>query len=107
MKDQQLAESEWVTRGTDPCTSETLSWNIPLFDPDFTVNKKVEGVLQQVGDLMVYSIDYSYQNGQLVITDTLPTPPGGGALRIVSIGPVPFSGAAPAICCRVYYMDAA
>jgi len=95
MKDQQLAESEWVTRGTDPCTSETLSWNIPLFDPDFTVNKKVEGVLQQVGDLMVYSIDYSYQNGQLVITDTLPTPPGGGALRIVSIGPVPFSGAAP------------
>ncbi|HNZ30221.1 MAG TPA: hypothetical protein PKJ42_09525, partial [Candidatus Goldiibacteriota bacterium] len=86
MKDSNIGGGEWV--GFDgTCQHDSTSWTIPLLPPDFTINKKVEGNLQDAGDLFVYSIDYSYQNGQLVITDPLNFGVNSANVSIVSAGP--------------------
>jgi hypothetical protein len=55
----------------------------------FTMSKTTEGEVQAQGDLVLYSINYTYWNGQLTLTDTIP---GGGDLQLVSFGPAGMTG---------------
>ena len=77
------------------CNLSTLSWSIPVPSPTFSVYKKAEGVAQNDGDLILYTIDYTYGNGQLTITDNLPA---GGVFRFVKAGPgAPVLTASPSV----------
>ncbi len=80
MKDANLNESEWATR--DACTSESLTWAMPPLQPGFSIRKRAEGVLQDVGDLVVFAIDFTYQKGILQLTDSMPP-----YLKLVAYGP--------------------
>jgi len=86
-KDNNMNEGEWHTLGA--CETESISWTIPVFTPDYSLHKSAEGVIQNVGDLVLFSIDYNYQNGPLTITDNIP---GGGNLELVSVGPSTITG---------------
>ena len=91
MKDNNLAESEWDTISGGTCgdddTYTSAAWSIPVPTADYTIHKRAEGVLQDVGDLLLYSIDFEYGNGPLVITDDLPFP-ATGQFTIDSVGPL-------------------
>jgi len=72
------------------CEMNVVSWTVPAPPADsLTLNKRVEGVLQNVGDLVLFSVDYTYGNGPLTITDAIP---GGGSLALVSVGPSSITG---------------
>lgn len=90
MKDSNLAESEWPNLAGGDCGSQDTyispGWTIPKPTSDFSLVKRVEGVLQDVNDLVLFSIDYTYANGTLTITDTIPNPPSG-QFQLVSVGP--------------------
>ncbi len=81
--------SLWTALSNGACSTSgsgaVLSWSLPTPPANsVTLDKRVEGVLQSVGDLVLFSIDYTYGNGSLTITDALP---GGGSLALVSVGP--------------------
>jgi hypothetical protein len=89
MKDSNLNAPEWVGSsicGLDPAA---LSWNIGSIAKNFSISKRTEGVVQVQNDLVLFSIDYEYWNGNLTITDTVP---GGGDLALVSFGPSAIAG---------------
>ncbi len=84
-----FGSSNWAALTNGACSSSgsgtVLSWSLPTPPANsVTLDKRVEGVLQSVGDLVLFSIDYTYGNGPLTITDSLP---GGGSLALVSVGP--------------------
>jgi uncharacterized repeat protein (TIGR01451 family) len=89
MKDANLNSGDWA--GRPACSSEPapISWTIGTMVKGFSVSKRTEGVLQAQNDLVLYSIDYSYWNGPLTITDIVP---GGGLLTLVSFGPTSMTG---------------
>ena len=62
---------------------------MPLLPSEFNIRKRVEGVIQEQNDLVLFSVDYSYSNGRLTITDTIPSA-WGGDLALVSYGPTSF-----------------
>jgi hypothetical protein len=88
-KDYYLDGTAWV--GLDACHIQKLSWTIGTPPKQFTVHKRAEGVVSNVGDFILYSIDYTYGNGQLTITDPLPA-----NLKIVSVGPLSIASGAGA-----------
>lgn len=87
-----IYKSEWQGLGaceTGVSVGMPLTWQIPIPPATFTIRKRAEGVLQLTNDLVLFSIDYEYGNGQPTITDVLP---GGGQLSLVSYGPNPIPG---------------
>ncbi len=92
MEDSNFSEGNWDD-STTTCVSNrnhgyiSPGWTIPKPASDFSLVKRVEGVLQDVGDLVLFSIDYTYANGTLIITDTIPNPPSG-QFQLVSVGPL-------------------
>jgi len=68
------------------CDFQVLSWIVPVPAQSVTVQKNVEGTLALVGDLVLYSVDYTYSNGAATISDPIP---GGGCLALVDCGPNP------------------
>lgn len=76
------AGNNWV--GLGQCNSGVLSWKVPVRDADFSVHQRVEGILTDPGDLVLFSIDYEYANGKMIIMGELP---GGGLLEFVDAGP--------------------
>ncbi len=89
MKSANLASSDWAGFQSNACANngdtKIFSWPLPTPPANsITLDKRVEGVLQSVGDLVLFSMDYTYGNGPLTITDSLP---GGGSLALVSVGP--------------------
>jgi hypothetical protein len=77
--------------GLSGCQLNTISWNIGTPPQQFSIHKRAEGVVNSVGDLILYSIDYTYGNGQLIINDPLPA-----NLKIVSVGPAAIASGAGA-----------
>ncbi|HDQ25659.1 MAG TPA: hypothetical protein ENN43_02810 [bacterium] len=93
MKDNNLNDGEYHTQTA--CQRGSLSWTIPTLPPTLNIHKRAEGVLQLANDLVLFSIDYSYANGQPTITDQIPNIPGT-TITLVSAGPMGFySGPAP------------
>ena len=82
MKDQ-LYRGDWV--GLSNCqTNSSVSWQIPMLPRNFTLHKRVEGIANESGDLVLYVIDYEYANGPLTITENIP---GAGRMELVEAGP--------------------
>lgn len=91
MKDQ-MYRGDWTM--ISPCQKNSANtWSIPLFTPDFTMRKRVEGIANEPNDLVLYSIDYEYMNGSLSITDTIP---GSGRYSLVDAGPGSMITSSPA-----------
>ncbi|GEM_PF-1879051 len=88
-KDYYEGSGDWT--GISGCQLQTLSWAIGTPPKEFTIHKRAEGVVNSVGDLILYSIDYTYGNGQLIINDPLPA-----NLKIVSVGPAVIASGAGA-----------
>ncbi len=89
MKDANLNAGDWAGRPACSCEPTPVTWTIGTIPKGFNISKRTEGVLQAQNDLVLYSIDYSYWNGQLKITDIVP---GGGQLTLVSWGPLSMVG---------------
>jgi hypothetical protein len=88
MKDNSIGAGEW--QGLPACQANSSNnWTMPLLPKGFTMSKRAEGVLQLTNDLVLYSIDYEYWNGRLLITDSIP---GAGNLTLVSWGPQAMTG---------------
>jgi uncharacterized repeat protein (TIGR01451 family) len=99
MGQSNLNEGSWITpQACAPNSSGYISpgWAIPTPDCDFTLHKRAEGVLAVATDLLLYSIDYTYSNGKLTITDQIPSP-SSGAFTLVSVGPASMWTGTPAI----------
>ncbi len=88
-KDYYEGSGDWT--GISGCQLNSLSWSIGVPAKEFTIHKRAEGVLNSTGDYILYSIDYTYGNGQLKITDPLPA-----NLKIVSVGPAAIASGAGA-----------
>jgi uncharacterized repeat protein (TIGR01451 family) len=87
MKDANLNEGDWTALsgncdGTDANNSN--SWTIPVPPANVALQKRAEGVITNVGDMVLFSMDYTFGNSVLSIDDPLP---GGGNLEVVSWGP--------------------
>lgn len=92
-KDANLNDGEY--HELSDCQEGTYQWDMPVLDTQFTMHKRAEGVVQDEGDLLLFSIDYEYANGELEITDTIPALPGG-EWDLVSVGPEGYyTGPAP------------
>ena len=89
MKDNNMGSSEWQSLPACQCNPTTISWPIGTVTKGYDISKRVEGVLQNQNDLVLFSVDYSYWNGNLKITDNIP---GGGSLTLVSYGPMSIPG---------------
>jgi uncharacterized repeat protein (TIGR01451 family) len=92
LKDANMAASDWLAAGdTGACNSEPVpvDWTMGTQAAGFTMSKTTEGEVQAQGDLVLYSINYTYWNGTLTLTDTIP---GGGDLKLVSFGPTGMTG---------------
>jgi hypothetical protein len=89
--DQNTLNSDGWINTVPGCGGQTLAWTIGTPPKSFSIHKRVEGVMSDDGDLAVYSIDYQYGNGKLVITDPLPA---GGEYEIVSVGPASIASGA-------------
>ncbi|HRU39645.1 MAG TPA: hypothetical protein P5511_07180, partial [Candidatus Goldiibacteriota bacterium] len=87
MKNNNMADGDYNRPELCP---QSLTWSIPLLPPDITIQKRVEGTMQATGDLVLFSIDYNYANGNPVITDAIPAPPAGSTWTLVSAGPSSF-----------------
>jgi len=89
---------DWTSLYSGDCGAYVTSWSLPAPPANsITLDQRAEGVLQSVGDMVLYSVDYTYGNGQPTITDSLP---GNGSLALVSYGPVSITGgtiSAPAL----------
>ncbi len=69
------------------CEMTVVSWPLPTPGAySVSVNNRVEGTLAQVGDLVLYAVDYTYGNGTAIISEPMP---GGGCLALVDYGPNP------------------
>ena len=90
MKDANLNAGEWQGLAACQVNPAVITWPIGTETKNYSLSKRVEGVLQNTNDLVLYSIDYEYWNGQLTITDNIP---GAGNLTLVSWGPQSFTGA--------------
>lgn len=88
MKDNNLQDSEYNNQ--QPCQVESLTWTLATLPTQFTMQKRVEGVIQTTGDLVLFSMDYDYANGQLTIRDTIPAIPGVASITLVSAGPMSY-----------------
>jgi len=88
-KDNNMNEGDW--HALSACQSGALTWSIPLQASDFSVRKRVEGVIQDVNDLVLFSVDYKYANGPLTVTDVIPAA-WAGNLELVSYGPTAITG---------------
>jgi len=84
MKDNNLNDGEFHTRAA--CSEGHYSWSLPYLNTQFTMRKRAEGVVQDPGDLLLFSIDYEYSRGTLTITDNVPLIPGA-SFELVSFGP--------------------
>ncbi len=92
LKDANMNAPDWVAAGdTGACNSEPspVSWTMGTMAKGFTMSKTTSGEVQAQNDLLLYSINYSYWNGQLTLTDAIP---GGGDLQLVSFGPAGITG---------------
>jgi uncharacterized repeat protein (TIGR01451 family) len=92
LKDANMNAGDWLGSGdTGACSAEPIpvSWTMGTQPKGFTMSKTTEGEVQAVGDLVLYSINYTYWNGKLTLTDTIP---GGGDLQLVSFGPTGMTG---------------
>lgn len=98
LRDSNMAESDWAggatTCGAGSDRYVTPAWQIPLMPAFANVQKRADGVLQNVGDLLLYQIQYEYANQALTITDTIP---GGGNFTLVQAGPMGIWNNTPAI----------
>ncbi len=80
----------WTSLYNGACGAYETSWALPAPPANsITLSQRAEGELQSVGDLVLYSIDYSYGNGPLTITDSLP---GSGNLSLATYGPLSITG---------------
>ncbi len=86
-RDYYLGGSDWA--GLNGCTLNSLAWTIGTPVKQFSIHKRSEGVVTALDDLILYSIDFSYGNGQLTISDPLPS---GNVIEIVSVGPTLLAG---------------
>lgn len=98
LRDSNMSEGEWIT-AANTCAAgsdkwNTTSWQIPLVPAFANVQKKADGVLQDVNDLLLYQIDYEYANQALTIRDTIP---GGGSFTLIQAGPMGIWTGTPAI----------
>jgi len=84
MKDANLNDGEYHTQLA--CASGTDSWSVPVRPTDFSMHKRAEGVVETNNDLLLFSIDYEYANGQLQIWDAIPSIPGG-SFTLEAVGP--------------------
>ncbi len=89
LKDANMNAGDWAGRPACSCEPVPIAWTIGTIPKGFTISKRTEGVLQAQNDLVLYSIDYNYWNGQLDIKDIIP---GGGQLTLVSWGPQVITG---------------
>jgi len=100
MGDSNIQEAVWDDPGDSCAPYSNLyispGWTIPTPSPYFNLHKRAEGVLQSVGDLLLFSIDYEYGNGPLTITDVIPNPPSG-QFTLVSVGPSSMWNGSPPI----------
>lgn len=100
MGDSNIQEAVWDDPGDScpPYSNLYISsgWQIPTPSPYFTLHKRAEGILQDIGDLLLFSIDYEYGNGQLTITDVIPNPPSG-QFTLVAVGPSSMWNGSPPI----------
>ncbi len=90
LKDANMNAPDWLS--APACSSEpapSFNWTMATSAKGFTMSKTTEGEVQAQGDLVLYSINYTYWNGQLTLTDTIP---GGGDLQLVSFGPAGMTG---------------
>ncbi|MBN2754814.1 MAG: hypothetical protein JXR81_08130 [Candidatus Goldbacteria bacterium] len=90
-KDNNMQENDWHNLQEPTCAGKSLTWAMPLLPAEFNIRKRVEGVIQEQNDLVLFSVDYSYSNGRLTITDTIPSA-WGGDLELVSFGPTAITG---------------
>jgi uncharacterized repeat protein (TIGR01451 family) len=91
MKDANLNSGDWAGRPACSCEPSPISWTIGTLPKGFNISSSTEGVLQTQNDLVLYSIDFSYWNGPITITDSIP---GAGQLTLVSFGPSSIAGGA-------------
>ena len=89
MKDATLNSGDWAVRPACSCEPAPITWVIGTMAKGFNIADRTEGVIQNQNDLLLYSVDYSYWNGQLKITDIIP---GNGELTLVSWGPQTIAG---------------
>jgi hypothetical protein len=82
LKDSLLGQSDWA--GMNGCNSTSSMFSIPTLASFFSINQKYDGALQTTGDVVIFSVDYDYANGPLMITNDIP---GGGNLTLVAAGP--------------------
>ena len=90
LKDANMNAPDWLS--APACSSEpapSFNWTMATSAKGFTMSKTTEGEVQAQGDLVLYSINYTYWNGQLTLPDTIP---GGGDLQLVSFGPAGMTG---------------
>jgi hypothetical protein len=87
MKDSYMGKTDWT--GLTACQSfSSTGWTMPIPAKDFTITKSVEGTLQAAGDLLLYKINYSYQNGTgFRIVEDIPA-----NFTVVSYGPTSIPG---------------
>ena len=90
MKDNNIGAGEWQSLVACQTNPVAISWPIGTESKNFTMSKRVEGVLQATNDMVLYSVDYEYWNGRLLLTDSIP---GGGNFTLVSWGPQSATGA--------------
>jgi uncharacterized repeat protein (TIGR01451 family) len=89
MKSMYLGKGDWMGISA-VCPSYTVSagWAQPIPVQNFTVAKSVEGTLQAAGDMLLYKVDYTYQNGSgFRIVDNIPA-----GFTVVSYGPTTMPG---------------
>ncbi|HDQ26498.1 MAG TPA: DUF11 domain-containing protein [bacterium] len=65
---------DWLDTGGSPAASQNFyQINIPLPPPDASISKMAEGSIAEPGSLILYTINYSFINGNnFVITDQVP-----------------------------------
>ncbi len=93
LKDANMNAPDWLAAGdTGACNSEPspVSWTMGTQAAGFTMSKTTEGEVQAQNDLVLYSINYTYWNGTLTLTDTIPAPVGD--LQLVAFGPTGMTG---------------
>ncbi|MBP7793270.1 MAG: hypothetical protein KA120_09465 [Candidatus Goldbacteria bacterium] len=88
MKDSYLGKGDWSDR-LEACNSYSSSgWAQPMPSQRFAIAKSVEGTLQASGDLLLYKIEYTYQNGNgFRIVEDIPS-----GFSVVSYGPTAITG---------------
>jgi hypothetical protein len=85
-KDSYLGPSDWSA--LPACQITTVPFSIPIMTSQFQITKREEGILQSPGDLVLFSVDYTYANGSgFTITDPMPA-----GFTLVSYGPTTIPG---------------